>query len=176
MTQLSITTCSTDECPIGARWHRDWREYTLDLVKRPDRRRQPTLEGPTLATVAIDWRVGPGDSSLFPDGRTPPLTSASHRHAAFIVADHNVHVDVIHGSGSGPGFGLNAMLIHVDGEFRGSAWVYGCLGGGGNCFPVVARISEALAVVGDYPPMGYMGLPFVVVRQVTGVTTPNGGE
>jgi hypothetical protein len=59
------------------------------------------------------------------------------------------------------------MLIHVNGVFRASAWVYGCLGGGGNNFPAIARLDAVLAVVGDYPEAGYGGVPSIVVRHAT---------
>jgi hypothetical protein len=170
VTDLSITPCSVDDCPIGARWHRDWRTYSLDLVSQREwPGRHTDLVGPTLATVALNWSVGPGDERRFPEKRTPPLTTAFHRHAAFTVAGEHVHVDLIKATGGGPGFSLRALLIHVNGEFRGTAWTYGCLGGNGSSFPAVARLNASFALVGDYPAGGYLGLPFVVVRRATSI-------
>jgi hypothetical protein len=164
----SIVSCSADECPIGSRWHADWRAYTLDRLKTPEWfYRFDGLERPLVGTPTLDWTVGPGDRQLFPGKRTPPLAHATHRHAAFTVSGHVVHIDLVKGHGGTPGFGLNALLMHVDGEFRGSAWTYGSMGGSGNSFPAVARVNDGLALVGDYPPMGYLGMPYVLVRRAS---------
>jgi hypothetical protein len=59
-------------------------------------------------------------------------------------------VDHIKATASGPGFGLRALVAHVDGRFRARAWVFGCLGGGGNNYPLVARVSRRVVLQGDY--------------------------
>ena len=55
-------------------------------------------------------------------------------------------------------FGLRAVLIHVDGTFRGRAWVFGCLGGSGNNFPAMAAINDVFSLKADFPGK-YEGMP-----------------
>ena len=155
-----ITQRSPENCPISSRWHHDWREYTIALTRTPEAREERTrlrqaAEGPLLRRFMVEWHTGPGDASLFAEGRTPPLTSATHEHAAFEVLGHDVHLDRISATGGGPGFSLRAVVIHVDGEFRGSGWVFGSLGGSGNSFPAFARIGDGLAVC-----VGFRAGPF----------------
>jgi hypothetical protein len=165
---LSITPCSADDCPLGSGWHQSWRTFTLDRVSTPEWfRRFDVLERRLAGTPTLTWSVGPGDASLFPDRRTPPLTTAKHWHAAFSVADHVVHLDFIDATGTGPGFSLRALLVHVDGEFRGTAWIFGCLGGNGYAFPCVARINDSLAVYGNYLTGRCEGMPYVHVRRAS---------
>jgi hypothetical protein len=120
-------------------------------------RRFDVLERRLAGTPTLNWSVGPGDASRFSNRQTPPLRTATHRHAAFELTDHVVHLDLIDGTGGSPGFSLRALLVHVDGEFRGNAWIFGCLGGNGYSFPCVARINDALAVYGNYLPGGATG-------------------
>lgn len=172
LVQPSITHCSPCDCPLGTRWHANWRAYTLATTRTPEDRAvrdrvRAALNGLRVCLITPHWAVGPGDASLFDGHRTPPLTSASHTHAAFVVADHEVHIDHINATGGGPGFSLGAVVIHVDGVFRGSGWVFGSLGGGGNSFPALARIDEMLAVAVDHRSRLYTRAPYVELRRAT---------
>jgi len=123
--------------------------------------RRPRTPACGHANAQLERRTG--RQSWFPNRRTPPLRTATHRHAAFEVADRVVHVDLIDATGGSPGFSLRALLVHVDGEFRGSAWIFGCLGGNGYSFPCVARINDALAVYSNYLAGRCDGMPYVHV-------------
>jgi len=168
---IDITPASASPCPIGAGWHRRWREYTLATVRHP----RPPLDaggagiGGLPTRVMPLWEVGAGDPSVF-SGESP-LTTYAHQHAAFRVRGHDIHVDLIAATGSGPGFGLDAVLIFVDGVFRGRAWVFGCLGGSGNNFPAEARIDESSYVAVSYEP-GQFGTSRLPHIWVTASSTP----
>jgi len=182
VTHLKPPSClplPADECPLGSRWHRNWRQYTLALTRTPEDRAmrdrlRAVADGRVLCRIALDWRVGPGDASLFGGRRTPPLTSAAHSHAAFAVAGHEIHLDRIEVTGGGPGFSLRAVVVHVDGESRGSGWTFGSLGGGGNSFPAFAHIQEELAVFVGFGEGQYNREPYVELRAAT--PTCNGNE
>jgi hypothetical protein len=165
---LSITSCAADGCPLGSGWHQTWRSFTLDRVSTSEWfRRFDVLQRRLAGTPTLTWSIGPGDASCFPNRHTPPLRTAMHRHAAFEVVGHNVHIDLIGGTGGSPGFSLRALLVYVDGEFRGSAWIYGCLGGNGYSFPCVTRINDSLAVYGNYLAGRCDGMPYVHVRRAS---------
>jgi hypothetical protein len=87
-----------------------------------------------------------------------------YEHASFEVNGHHVHIDRIETTGGSPGYTLKAVVIHVDGEFRGSGWIFGSLGGSGNSFPAFARIYDRLAVFVGFEEMHYNGEPYVELR------------
>jgi len=137
--------------PLGSGWHQSWRSFTLDRVSKPEWfRRFDVLERRLAGTPTLTWSIGPGDASRFPNRRIPQLTTAKHRHAAFTVADQVVHLDFLDATGGSPGFSLRALVVHVNGELRGSGWIFGCLGGNGYAFPSVARINDSLAIYANY--------------------------
>lgn len=95
-----------------------------------------------------------------------PLTSYGHQHTTFRIGDHSVHIDHLTATGAGPGFRLQAALIFVDGVFRGRAWVFGRLGGGGNCYPARARVTEGVCVTVSHGFGAYERLPAIRLEQV----------
>jgi hypothetical protein len=165
-----ITHRPPERCPMGSGWRARWRAYTLDLSRSPEAREARSRlsdagGGVLLARVPIEWvpaRV------IGPAGERMPLSVERQEHATFEVEGHAVHLDRIKGTGSGPGFSLKAIIIHVDGVFSGSGWVFGMLGGGGNSFPAVALIGNGLVVVVGFGDFGYLGEPYVELRGFTG--------
>ena len=144
---------SPEDCPISSRWHQNWREYTIALTRTPDAREERTrlrqaADGPLLRRLTLDWHAG----------------APKHAHATFEVSGHGIHVDRIETTGGSPGFSLKAVVIHVDGEFRGSGWVFGSLGGSGNSFPAFALIDDRLAVFVGFGEGQYNLAPYVELR------------
>jgi len=154
------STTNRDACPLRTGWVRDWPRLTFDTVKDTAFRRElpPGMSHVTWLTPL--WTRGQGDPAA---ARAVRWATAgyTHKHCTILIAASVVHIDLLRASGHGPGWSLNAAFIHVDGTFRGRAWVFGCVGGGGNNFPAVAIVDADHAVSVEYEFGGYGDLPNV---------------
>jgi hypothetical protein len=153
------THIETDQsrCAIGNGWHEHWRAYTLRTVGDPTFVSELPKNVRRATRLAPAWEVGSGDRTLFSGSTT--LTTYGHQHADVQVGNVIAHVDLLRATGSGPGFSLTALLVHVDRNLVGRAWAFGSLGGGGNNFPAVAIVNECFTLVADFEARGYAGLP-----------------